>query len=47
MGVFASALEGWTEDEVRSLTHALGRLRDDYERAAADTPISTTQKEAA
>jgi DNA-binding MarR family transcriptional regulator len=47
VGVFASALSGWTDEEVSTLTDALGRLRDDYERAAANTPISTTQKEAA
>jgi DNA-binding MarR family transcriptional regulator len=47
VGVFASALEAWTDDEIRSLTDALGRLRDDYERAAGATPTSTTQKEAA
>jgi DNA-binding MarR family transcriptional regulator len=48
VGVFSSALEGWTDEEIRSLTDALARLRDDYERAAADNPNSTTtQKEAA
>ena len=47
VGVFSSALEGWTDEEISSLTDALGRLRDDYDRAAADNTISTTQKEAA
>jgi DNA-binding MarR family transcriptional regulator len=47
VGVFASALEGWTDEEISSLTDALGRLRDDYGRAAADNTFSTTQKEAA
>src|SRR4051794_33227082 len=46
VGVFASALEEWTDEEIASLTGALGRLRDDYERVAAATPTSMTQKEA-
>ena len=47
VGVFASALADWGEDEILALTGALDRLRADYERAANLTPISTTQKEAA
>jgi DNA-binding MarR family transcriptional regulator len=46
VGVFASALAGWTDDEVGSLTGALDRLRGDYERAA-NLSTTTTQKEAA
>jgi DNA-binding MarR family transcriptional regulator len=47
VGVFSTALEGWTDEEISSLTAALGRLRDDYDRAANPHTISTTQKEAA
>lgn len=47
VGVFSSALEGWTVEEIGSLTSALTRLRADYERAADLPTISTTQKEAA
>jgi DNA-binding MarR family transcriptional regulator len=46
VGVFSSALEGWTDEEITSLTAALDRLRADYERAA-DLPTISTQKEAA
>jgi DNA-binding MarR family transcriptional regulator len=46
VGVFSSALEGWTDEEIGSLTKALTRLHDDYERAAGNK-ISTTEKEAA
>jgi DNA-binding MarR family transcriptional regulator len=46
VGVFSTALEGWTDEEIGSLTHALTRLHDDYERAVGDK-ISTTEKEAA
>jgi DNA-binding MarR family transcriptional regulator len=44
VGVFAAALDGWTDDEIHSLTAALDRLRSDYEHAANP---STFQKEAA
>jgi DNA-binding MarR family transcriptional regulator len=44
VGVFAAALEDWTEGEIDALTGALTRLRSDYERAAALPPI---EKEAA
>ena len=47
VSVFATALEAWSDDEVRSLTGALDRLRADYERAANLSLDSTTQKEAA
>lgn len=46
VGVFSAALERWSDEEITSLTAALGRLRDDYERAANPT-IPTHQKEAA
>jgi DNA-binding MarR family transcriptional regulator len=45
--VFSTALDEWTEEEITSLTAALGRLREDYDRAAGPHTISTTQKEAA
>ena len=47
VGVFSTALEGWTDEEITSLTAALDRLRADYERAANPHTISTHQKEAA
>jgi DNA-binding MarR family transcriptional regulator len=48
VGVFASALERWSRDEVEGLTAALRRLRVDYERAAAGHHLPTpTTKEAA
>jgi DNA-binding MarR family transcriptional regulator len=34
VAVFVKALAEWTDEEVRSLTAALGRLRADYEAAA-------------
>lgn len=47
VGVFSTALEDWTDEEITSLTAALDRLRDDYERAANPNSISTIQKEPA
>jgi DNA-binding MarR family transcriptional regulator len=47
VGVFASALAEWGDDEVRGLTGALERLRTDYERAANLSPTVPNQKEAA
>jgi DNA-binding MarR family transcriptional regulator len=44
VGVFASALQGWTGDEVAALTDALTRLRSDYERAAS-APLTPPMKE--
>jgi DNA-binding MarR family transcriptional regulator len=44
VAVFANALHEWSDDEIASLTTALGRLRDDYDRAAA--PALTTQETA-
>jgi DNA-binding MarR family transcriptional regulator len=47
VGVFASALAGWSDAEITSLSSALDRLRSDYERVA-NSPLSTSnQKEAA
>jgi DNA-binding MarR family transcriptional regulator len=43
--VFASVLDGWTDDDLASLTDALTRLRSDYERVTGAHP--TTRKEAA
>jgi DNA-binding MarR family transcriptional regulator len=42
VAVFGAALHEWTDEEIASLTTALGRLRDDYDRAAA--PALTTQE---
>jgi DNA-binding MarR family transcriptional regulator len=47
VGVFASALEAWSDDDVRALTAALDRLREDYDRAANPLPTPSIQKEAA
>jgi DNA-binding MarR family transcriptional regulator len=48
VGVFASALERWSREDVEGLTAALRRLRVDYERAAGGHPLPTsTTKEAA
>ena len=47
VGVFASALGGWTEGDIGSLTTALTRLRADYERAVDDPTTTSTEKEAA
>jgi DNA-binding MarR family transcriptional regulator len=44
VAVFATALHGWTDDDITSLTAALGRLREDYARAAE--PALTTQEAA-
>jgi DNA-binding MarR family transcriptional regulator len=48
VGVFATALAGWTPEEAEQLTAGLQRLRADYERVAG-TPSahSITAKEAA
>lgn len=40
VGVFAGALEGWSDADITNLTTALGRLRADYERATAGGPTS-------
>jgi DNA-binding MarR family transcriptional regulator len=45
VAVFASVLEGWTGDDLASLTEALTRLRADYERVTGAQP--TIRKEAA
>jgi DNA-binding MarR family transcriptional regulator len=42
VAVFDTALGDWSLDEITALTTALGRLRADYERAAAGHP---TEKE--
>jgi DNA-binding MarR family transcriptional regulator len=47
VGVFAAALDDWSDEAIESLTSALNRLRADYERAADLPTISTTEKEAA
>lgn len=46
VGVFAAALDEWSDEAIESLTSALTRLRADYERAA-DLPTISTDKEAA
>jgi DNA-binding MarR family transcriptional regulator len=48
VGVFATALAGWSVQDAERLTSALRRLRADYERATTGHPIKhTTSKEAA
>src|SRR4051812_16946433 len=47
VAVFTSVLEGWSDDELASLTDALTRLRSDYERVAMGPSISHSRKEAA
>jgi DNA-binding MarR family transcriptional regulator len=44
VAVFASALGDWSDDDLTSLTAALGRLGDDYSRAVGAPP--TTQEAA-
>jgi DNA-binding MarR family transcriptional regulator len=47
VGVFASALEDWSHEEIGSLTVALTRLHDDYARATGNPRTSNSEKEAA
>jgi DNA-binding MarR family transcriptional regulator len=47
VSVFTSVLEGWSDDDLASLTDALTRLRSDYERIAMGTTTSNSRKEAA
>ncbi len=42
VGVFGAALEQWSPAEINGLTVALGRLREDYERAVAGHPHPTS-----
>jgi DNA-binding MarR family transcriptional regulator len=39
VGAFAGALGEWSDTDITGLTTALGRLRADYERAAAGNPV--------
>ena len=45
VAVFATVLSDWTDEDITSLTTALGRLREDYARAVGTT-MSTHQQEA-
>jgi DNA-binding MarR family transcriptional regulator len=48
VGAFGAALAAWTPQEIETLTASLGRLRADYERAAAGKTLPpSTAKEAA
>lgn len=48
VGVFAAALEQWSPEEIDSLTAALHRLREDYERTVAGhARLTPTPQEAA
>ena len=44
VGVFAGALEDWSDADITNLTTALGRLRADYERATVGS--ATTEETA-